>query len=54
MTEHQIEMQVERRTDSLDRRYMGGELSDEAYKAQIDELSVWAEREYATQRRSRR
>ena len=50
MTEHQIEMHVERRIDSLDRRYLRGELSDADYKRQIDEIDAWATREYSKAR----
>ena len=46
MTEEQIELAVERQTDALDRQYMAGRLTDDAYKALLRDLDAWAEGQY--------
>lgn len=43
MTEDQIERTVERRMDSLDKRYMAGDLDRPAYDAAVQELDRWAQ-----------
>jgi hypothetical protein len=45
-TEYRIECKVERLTDSIDRRYMNGELSDSQYHEGIRAIDAWAEAQY--------
>ena len=44
MTEEQIERVVEFRTNSIDRAYMNGGLTDAEYKLKLRALDRWAER----------
>jgi hypothetical protein len=46
MTEEQIERLAERDMDRLDRAFMRGELSQEAYDAAIERLNAWLEKSY--------
>ncbi len=48
MTEEQIERAVERITDSLDRRFMSGVISQKKYDADMKELAQWADNQYRT------
>lgn len=42
LTEDQIERQVERMFDELDRRYVNGEVSTANYRAQSESIDAWA------------
>tara|TARA_R110000868_G_scaffold13885_5_gene64545 strand:- start:12947 stop:13117 length:171 start_codon:yes stop_codon:yes gene_type:complete len=42
MTEDQIERQVERMTDAIDRRYMAHDLTAEQYAAECRRIDAWA------------
>lgn len=42
MTEDKIERIAERRMDSLDRRYLAGEISPAEYHAGVKDLDAWA------------
>jgi len=46
MTEDRIERIVEAKTNSLDRRYMAGELTEAEYHREMAALDRWAERQY--------
>lgn len=46
-TEHNIECWVERCIDSIDLQYMTSQLTEEEYRAKIDEIYAQAERMYA-------
>lgn len=48
MTEEQIERQVERRTDSIDARYMAGKLTAAEYRTEMKSLNDWATVQYRT------
>lgn len=43
MTEDQIERMVERMYDSLDKKYMKGELTEEEYRVECQKINDWAE-----------
>lgn len=47
MNEHEIECRVERMVDRLDARFMRGELSETEYRAEMEQITKWAETEYA-------
>jgi hypothetical protein len=47
MTTEQIELRVEKTTDRIDARFMGGELTQEQYDAEMKALDAWAEEQYA-------
>jgi hypothetical protein len=42
MTEDQIERQVERMTDALDRRYLPGSMTADEYAAECRRIDAWA------------
>ena len=42
MTEDQIERQVERMTDAIDRRYMAHDLTAEQYATECRRIDAWA------------
>jgi hypothetical protein len=42
MTEDQIERQVERMTDSVDRRYLTSDMTAEQYAAECRRIDAWA------------
>lgn len=42
MTEDQIERQVERMTDSVDRRYMTSDMTADEYAAELRRIDAWA------------
>lgn len=46
-TEHNIECWVERCIDTIDMQYMTSQLTEEEYRAKIDEIYAQAERMYA-------
>ena len=46
MTNDDIEIRVEKRTDGIDRRYMAGLLTTEEYNVQMEALDQWANIEY--------
>lgn len=50
LTEDQIERQVERMFDELDRRYVSGEVSTENYRAQSESIDQWARGQYEARR----
>lgn len=41
-----IEVQVEKKTDAIDARFMAGKMTPEEYAAAMRELSAWADRQY--------
>ena len=43
MTEHQIEIQAERKMDRLDEQYLKGFLSEQEYKKAIKEINIWVD-----------
>ena len=45
MTEDQIERRVEKMTDSLDRQFMAGAISQKDYDSAMRELAQWADRQ---------
>jgi hypothetical protein len=45
MTEDQIERRVEKMTDSLDRQFLAGHISQKDYDHAMRELGQWAERQ---------
>jgi uncharacterized membrane protein len=45
-TEELIERAVERKIDSLDRRYMKGEITNEEYETLTKEIYNWCDEEY--------
>jgi uncharacterized membrane protein len=45
-TEELIERAVERKIDSLDRRYMKGEITNEEYKNMTNEIYKWCDEQY--------
>jgi uncharacterized membrane protein len=47
LTEDQIECRVEKMTDRADARFMGGEIDEPEYKAQLKEIDMWASDAYA-------
>lgn len=47
MTEHEIELKVERMVDRLDARFMRGDMTQAEYDAKMREINQWAEEEYA-------
>jgi hypothetical protein len=44
-TEDQIERYAERMMDRADRKYLAGDLTEEDYAAQIDEINAWVEQQ---------
>ncbi len=46
MTEDQIERKVERAIDVLDRLFLAGKVSQEAYDAEIVAWDKWADQQY--------
>ena len=44
--EELIERTVCTRTDRIDARYMSGKITTDEYRAAMDQLTAWAEREY--------
>jgi hypothetical protein len=50
MTEHEIELRVERAMDALDRRLMNGSISQVQYDLKVKELDAWAEKQYQQRR----
>lgn len=46
MTEAQIERAIERKIDSLDRRYLRGDISRAAYDAEMKAIDAWEEAQY--------
>ena len=46
MTEDQIEFQVERATDRLDKRFMAGEITEAQYREECYAISDWADKQY--------
>jgi hypothetical protein len=50
MTEEQIEVGVERRTDRLDSRYMRGEITEVEYVRGSAEINAWAQARYREER----
>jgi hypothetical protein len=47
MTEDQIERQIERMTDAIDRRYMAHDLTADEYAAECRRIDAWARAEMA-------
>ncbi len=47
MTEDQIERTVERWTDSIDKRFMAGAMSQAEYDAELLEVTRWAQTQYS-------
>lgn len=45
MTERQIEIAVEKKTDRLDRQYMSGEITTDEYHEGIKAIDAWAEQQ---------
>jgi hypothetical protein len=45
MSEEQIERSVERKFDSLDRRFMSGKLTQEEYDTEAERIRRWADKE---------
>jgi len=43
MTEEQIEREVERKFDVIDRRLMNGSLTQEEYDTEANRVRVWAD-----------
>jgi hypothetical protein len=48
MTEDQIERQVERMMDSLDRQLLSFSITQEEYDTEVKEINAWAEDQYKT------
>lgn len=48
MTYEQIERSLERRTDSLDAKYMNGQLGEAEYHAECRRLDRWFDEQMAT------
>ena len=46
MTEDQIERQVEKMTDRLDKIFMNGEIDQERYDEEIYAIDTWSMNEY--------
>jgi hypothetical protein len=46
MTEAEIEREVERKMDSLDRLLLSGEISQEHYGREVRALDMWAAHQY--------
>lgn len=51
MTEDQIEIIVERKTDALDSALMAGRITQSEYDSRMKELSQWADRQYEAMKR---
>lgn len=47
MTEHQIELSVEAKTNAADRALMGGLMTQSEYDQHMKELARWADDKYA-------
>lgn len=47
MTESQIEYYVERRTDRIDELFMRGDIDAKQYDELMQNLTAWAEAQYA-------
>lgn len=47
MMEYQIECRIERMTDSADKRFMRGDMSQEEYDAEMKRISEWADLMYS-------
>lgn len=47
MTEDQIEREVERAMDKLDRKLMDGRITVETYDQEVEKLDRWADQQYS-------
>jgi len=46
MTEHDIEIKVEKMTDRIDRQYMEAKITDLEYRAELKRIDQWADEQY--------
>lgn len=46
LTEDQIERKVERMIDALDKSFMNGELTQDAYDKEMKSIDDWAQEQY--------
>ena len=50
LSEEMIERVVERRTDSIDKKFMNGKSTKAEYEADCAAIAAWADRQYAMTR----